>query len=86
MSLDNQHFTPVTLTPLDKIKERLTKAEVWVWEHKKWIILAVATTAGVVLVVKKRSAIKNLLQSFAKDKLIADPVVMEQNGSTRPMG
>lgn len=75
MSLNNPNFVPVRPKPLEKIKETLTKTGAWIWEHKKWVVLAVATTAGVILVVKKKDAIKELLQSFSKDKLIAEPVV-----------
>ena len=75
MSLNNQNFAPVKPTPLEKTKEKLTKPGEWILEHKKWIVLAVATTAGVIWVVKKREAIKELFQSFSKDKLITEPVV-----------
>lgn len=74
MSLDNQNISLVKLTPLDKIKDRLTKTGVFVCEHKKWVVLVIGTTAGVILVVKKHTTIKELLQSFSKNKFITNPI------------
>lgn len=55
-----------TLPFAHKFKEKLTEAGAWVWEHKKWIIIAVCATGGLVLVVKKRSDISRILCSFVQ--------------------
>ena len=65
MSLNIKNCAPVTPTPLEKIKENVTKAGAWIWKHKKWVVLAVATTAGVILLVKKRTVIKDFFQSLS---------------------
>ena len=77
MSVDIQNCVPVTPTPLEKIKENVTKAGAWIWEHKKWVVLAVATTTGVILLVKKRTAIKDFFQSFHIEKLTDKSAVSE---------
>lgn len=59
MSVDIQNCVPVTPTLLEKVKEKAAKVGAWIWEHKKWVVLAVATTTGVILLVKKRTAIKD---------------------------
>lgn len=71
MSLNIQNCAPVAPTPLEKIKEKVTKAGTWIWEHKKWVVLTVATTAGIILVVKKRTAIKEFFQSIHIEELTA---------------
>ena len=77
MSLNIKSGAPVTPTPLEKIKENVTKAGAWIWEHKKWVVLAVATTTGVILLVKKRTAIKDFFQSLHIEKLTAKSAVSE---------
>lgn len=77
MSLNIKNCAPVTPTPLEKIKENVTKAGAWIWEHKKWVVLAVATTTGVILLVKKRTAIKDFFQSLHIEKLTAKSAVSE---------
>ena len=77
MSLNIKNCAPVTPTPLEKIKENVTKAGAWIWEHKKWVVLAVATTTGVILLVKKRTAIKDFFQSPHIEKLTAKSAVSE---------
>lgn len=75
MSLNIQNCAPFVPTPLEKIKEKITKAGAWIWEHKKWVVLTVVTTAGVILVVKKRTAIKELFQSLHIEELTAKSAV-----------
>lgn len=77
MSLNIKNCAPVTPTPLEKIKENVTKAGAWIWKHKKWVVLAVATTAGVILLVKKRTVIKDFFQSIHIEKLTAKSAVSE---------
>ena len=55
MSVDIQNCVPATPTPLEKVREKAAKGGAWIWEHKKWVVLAVATTTGVILLVKKRN-------------------------------
>ena len=64
MSVDIQNCVPATPTPLEKVREKAAKVGAWIWEHKKWVVLAVATTTGVILLVKKRTAIKDFFQSL----------------------
>ena len=75
MSVNIQNCVPVTPTPLEKVKEKAAKVGTWIWEHKKWVILAVATTTGVILVVKKRTAIKDFFQSLHIEQLTAKSAV-----------
>lgn len=75
MSVNIQNCAPVTPTPLEKVKEKAAKVGTWIWEHKKWVILAVATTTGVILVVKKRTAIKDFFQSLHIEQLTAKSAV-----------
>ena len=75
MSVDIQNCVPVTPTPLEKVKEKATKVGAWIWEHKKWVVLSVVTTAGVIVVVKKRTAIKELFQSRHIEELTAKSAV-----------
>ena len=75
MSLNIQNCAPFVPTPLEKIKEKITKAGTWIWEHKKWVVLTVVTTAGVIFVVKKRTAIKELFQSLHIGELTAKSAV-----------
>lgn len=77
MSVNIQNCVPVTPTPLEKVKEKAAKVGTWIWEHKKWVVLAVATTTGVILLVKKRTAIKDFFQSLHIEKLIAKSAVSE---------
>ena len=70
------------MSPWEKGKERLSKAGTWIWNHKKWVVLAIATTAGVILVVKKRSAIKELLQTFSYATSISDSNVIAKESKT----
>ena len=87
MSVNIQNCTLVTPTPLEKVKEKAAKAGAWIWEHKKWVILSVATTAGVILVIKKRTAIKEFFQSLYLEKLTAKSAVRaitEENAPSIP--
>ena len=77
MSVDIQNCVPATPTPLEKVREKAAKGGAWIWEHKKWVVLAVATTTGVILLVKKRTAIKDFFQSLHIEKLTAKSAVSE---------
>lgn len=66
MSLPVRDFLSDKLPSAHEIKEKLTEAGTWVWEHKKWIIMAACATGGLVLVVKKRSDISRVLGSFVQ--------------------
>lgn len=86
MSLPVRDFLSDKLPSAHEIKEKLTEAGTWVWEHKKWIIMAACTTGGLVLVVKKRSdiipkrwssnykGIDDLLLSFIERRRITDSI------------
>ena len=46
MSLPVRDFLSDKLPSAHEIKEKLTEAGTWVWEHKKWIIMAACATGG----------------------------------------
>ena len=75
MIMDNQKFGRIVMPPLEKIRQKLSKTGAWVWEHKKWVIVALVTTAGVILVVKNRDGIKELLRYHPKNRLAAKSAV-----------
>lgn len=60
MSVDIQNCVPATPTPLEKVREKAAKVGAWIWEHKKWVVLAVATTTGVILLDKEAHGYKRL--------------------------
>ena len=66
MSLPICDFLSDKLPSAYEIKEKLTEAGTWVWEHKKWIIIAACATGGLVLVVNKRSDMSRILGSFVQ--------------------
>ena len=66
----SQNVASGTLNSTCKVKEKLKKAGRWVWDHKKWITIAITTTAGVIILVRKRNAIKDFLQALAKNDFI----------------
>lgn len=51
---------------MGKVKEKLTQVGAWVWEHKKWFIIVGVGAVVVVVGVKKREAIKDLIASLNK--------------------
>lgn len=58
-----------------ELKEKLTQARTWAWKHRKGIIIAVTGTAGMIFLVRKRSAIKELLRSLGMEASAIEPIV-----------
>ena len=58
-----------------ELKEKLTQARTWAWKHRKGIIIAVTGTAGMIILVRKRSAIKELLRSLGMEASAIEPIV-----------
>lgn len=84
MNRKDQDFASVKSNPLRKINEKLTQAGAWIWEHKKWIIISIATTTGVILLVKKREAMKRLFRFCTKGRSAVEPIT-ETIVDTKPL-
>lgn len=57
---------------MGKVKEKLTQAGTWVWEHKKWIAIVGIGTVVVIVGLKKRDTIKELLTALTKGGAAVD--------------
>ena len=62
-------------TASQTLKEKLTQASTWAQEHKKWIIIATISAAGIFLLVKHRDAIKELPQLLSDSRCSIDPSI-----------
>lgn len=74
MCYNEQIFITGSTSATHRIKAKLTQAGKWFWKHKKWIIITAFGTAGVIIVVKNRSAIKEFLHTFSRDDPIVKPM------------